>query len=107
MHRNIQVTTTTETKTDAQKIANAAIKNRLAACAQIIGPIASTFWWQGEIETAEEWLCVLKSHSDLYDKLENLILETHPYDTPEVLTTPVTGGSERYLSWLNENLAKR
>jgi periplasmic divalent cation tolerance protein len=50
----IQVITTTETKADAQAIAHALVEKRLAACVQIIGPITSTYWWRGEIETAEE-----------------------------------------------------
>jgi len=50
----VQVITTTETKADAQAIADALVERRLAGCAQVIGPIASTYWWQGEIETARE-----------------------------------------------------
>ena len=55
----IQVVTTTETKADAQAIARALVEKRLAGCVQIIGPITSTYWWQGEIETAEEWAASL------------------------------------------------
>jgi len=102
----IQVTTATETKTDAQAIADALVEKRLAACVQIIGPITSTYRWQGEIERAEEWLCVIKSRRELYDDLEAAILEIHPYDVPEILITPVTGGSESYLEWLNGELRR-
>ena len=102
----IQVTTATETKTDAQAIADALVEKRLAACVQIIGPITSTYRWQGEIERAEEWLCVIKSRRDLYDDLEAAILEIHPYDVPEILITPVTGGSESYLEWLDDELRR-
>ena len=94
MTAHIQMTTTTETKADAQALADALVERRLAACVQIVGPITSTYRWQGEIERAEEWLCVIKSRRDLYDDLEAAILEIHPYDVPEILITPVTGGSE-------------
>jgi len=97
----IQVITTTDTKADAQAIADALVERRLAGCIQVIGPITSTYRWQGEIETASEWLCVIKSRQDLYDALEAAILEMHPYDVPEILVTPVTGGSESYLDWLD------
>ena len=59
----IQVVTTTETKADARTIANAIVEKRLAGCVQIVGPITSTYWWQKEIETAEEWMCVIKTGS--------------------------------------------
>jgi periplasmic divalent cation tolerance protein len=100
----IQVITTTETKSDAQAIARAVVQKRLAGCIQIIGPITSTYWWQGEIETAEEWLCVIKSRQDLYERLEAAIREVHPYDVPEILAVPVIAGSQDYLRWLDSEL---
>ena len=104
MATTIQVSTTTERETDAQTIARALTENRLAACVQIIGPITSTYRWQGEIETAEEWLCLIKSRRDLYEALEEVIREVHPYDVPEILAVPVVAGSEDYLDWLNGEL---
>ena len=100
----LQVFTTTGTKTDAQAIASAVVAQRLAGCVQIVGPITSTYWWQAEIETAEEWLCVVKSRRDLYEALEKVILETHPYDVPEILAIPVITGSKSYLEWLDGEL---
>jgi periplasmic divalent cation tolerance protein len=102
----IQVVTTTATKSDAQAIATAVVGKRLAACAQIIGPITSTYWWQGNIETAEEWLCIMKSRQDLYDELEKAIRQAHPYDVPEILAVPVVQGSQDYLEWMDRELAQ-
>jgi periplasmic divalent cation tolerance protein len=102
----IQVITTTETKSDAQAIARAVVQKRLAGCIQIIGSITSMYWWQGEIETAEEWLCVIKSRRDLYERLEEAIREVHPYDVPEILAVPVIAGSKGYLEWLNSELGR-
>jgi len=107
MTKPIQVLTTTETKSDAQAIARVVVEKRLAACVQVIGPITSTYRWQREIETTDEWLCVIKSRRDLYEQLEAAILEMHPYDVPEILVTPVTGGSESYLGWLDNALAAK
>ena len=106
MTNYIQVTTTAETKADAQAIANAVVEKRLAGCAQVVGPITSTYWWQEKIETTEEWLCVIKSRQDLYERLEKAIQKVHPYEVPEVLATPVTEGSKRYLEWLDDELGK-
>ena len=104
MTDTIQVITTTETKADAQAIARALVEKRLAACVQIIGPITSTYWWQGEIETAEEWLCLIKSRRDLYEALEEAIQEVHPYEVPEILAVPVVAGGRDYLEWLDGEL---
>jgi len=99
----VQVTTTTATKADAQTIASAVVEKRLAACAQVIGPITSTYWWQGEIEGAEEWLCLIKSKAALYKELEKAIRAIHPYEKPEIIATPISKGSIGYLAWLDEN----
>jgi periplasmic divalent cation tolerance protein len=106
MTRIIQVITTTETKADAQAIADALVERRLASCVQIIGPITSTYRWQGEIETASEWLCLIKSRQNMYEELEAAIREVHAYDVPEILAVPVVAGSKDYLAWLDSELVK-
>lgn len=102
----IQVITTTGSKTDAQAIARTVVERRLAGCAQIVGPVTSIYWWQEEIETAEEWLCLIKSRQDLYKELERAIREIHPYDVPEILAVPVVTGSQSYLKWLASELKR-
>ena len=66
MHDYLQVTTTTETKDDAARIAALLVERRLAACVQVTGPITSTFRWEGKIQSAEEWHCIAKTRRDLY-----------------------------------------
>jgi periplasmic divalent cation tolerance protein len=100
----IQVFTTAGTKANAQVIADALVKQHLAGCVQIVGPITSTYRWQGKVETAEEWLCIVKSRGDLYKAVEQAIREMHPYEEPEILAVPVTEGSQSYLRWLDDNL---
>jgi len=102
----IQVFTTTENEQDAQKIARALVEERLAGCVQIIGPIKSIYWWKENIETAEEWLCIIKTKKRLFEKLEKSIREIHPYETPEILAIPITQASEDYLNWLDRELKK-
>jgi periplasmic divalent cation tolerance protein len=96
----IQVMTAIDSKDGAQKIAEVVVGKRLAACAQVLGPITSTYWWQGAMETAEEWLCLMKTRKDLYQELERAIRENHPYDEPEILAMPVMAGSKGYLDWV-------
>ncbi len=100
----IQIYTTVESKEDAEKISRGVVEKRLAACAQIMGPIESTYWWEGKIEVAKEWLCVMKSRNELYEELEKTVKEIHPYDVPEILAIPVIAGNPSYLEWLNGEL---
>ncbi len=102
----IQVSTTTEKKEDAERIAKALVEKRLAACIQILGPIVSTYWWKGNVETAGEWLCFIKTKRALYDKLEKAIKEIHSYETPEIIAVPIARGSKEYLGWLSNELEK-
>lgn len=65
-----------------------------------MGPILSTYWWKNNLETAEEWLCIIKSKIELYEELEKSIQQIHPYEVPEILAIPVIVGSKDYLGWL-------
>ena len=96
----VQVQTTTASEEDARRIARALVEERLAACVQIVGPITSTYWWQGRIESSQEWLCCIKTSQALYASVESTVLNLHPYDEPEILATPVVAGSDGYVKWL-------
>ncbi|MCW2912981.1 MAG: CutA1 divalent ion tolerance protein [Actinomycetia bacterium] len=98
----VQVTTTIDSRQEAAILARSAVEERLAACAQLVGPIASTYWWEGEIESAEEWMVVFKTTIDRFEELARLITERHSYDTPEIMATPVVAGSADYLGWVSD-----
>jgi periplasmic divalent cation tolerance protein len=102
----IQVITTVDSEEEAQNIAGAVVGERLAACAQIIGPISSTYHWNNAIENAEEWLILIKSRSDLFAELSALIQQIHPYDVPEIVAVPVAAGGRSYLDWLGGQLKR-
>ncbi len=104
MKSYIQITTTTETKEEAEKIAQYLVEQKLAACVQITGPIASTYRWKGKVETASEWLCLIKTREDFYSKVEAAIKKLHSYETPEIIAVPIIKGSSEYLSWLDDVL---
>jgi periplasmic divalent cation tolerance protein len=106
MEEYIQITTTTEKKDDAEKIAQALLEKRLAGCVQVAGPIFSIYWWKGRIEKATEWQCIIKSRKDLYRKVEKVIKENHSYEVPEIMAISVVAGSKDYLKWLHEELVK-
>ena len=100
MTNAIQITTTTAEKSDADKIVKALVEWRLAACVHVSGPIESTYWWDGAIETATEWRCTIKTRSDVYPIAERAIRELHPYDEPAIIATAIVAGSDSYLEWL-------
>lgn len=102
MKTYIQISTTTETKEQAQKIAKYLVEQKLAACVQISGPIESTYRWKGKVETAQEWLCQIKTRTSLFKKVEAAIKKLHPYETPEIIAVPIIKGSKEYLNWLDD-----
>jgi periplasmic divalent cation tolerance protein len=105
MTEYIQVFTTTDTKENARQIAKRVVEKNLAACAQIIGPISSIFWWKNNINEEEEWLIIIKSKKNLYDDLEHAIMKVHKYEIPEILAVPVLAGAKSYLEWLDGEVA--
>lgn len=100
----IQVVTTTADKQDAETLAQALLTKRLAACVQISGPIDSSYWWNGRIETGTEFTCVVKTLRSLYPEVEQTLLDLHPYDQPEILAVAVSDVSEGYAKWLREQV---
>src|SRR6185437_9330341 len=98
----LQVQTTTDSRAEAMELAKAAVEARLAACGQVAGPVASTYWWNDELERAEEWFVFFKLPADRYEDLAEVLTERHSYDEPEIVATPIVAGSPSFLSWLTD-----
>jgi periplasmic divalent cation tolerance protein len=96
----VVVTTTLDDRSVAQTLAERLVRDRLAACAQLVGPVTSIYRWQGTVETATEWQLVCKTGADRLDELVAAVTGGHPYDVPEVVVTPVVGGHPPYLAWV-------
>jgi periplasmic divalent cation tolerance protein len=107
MKSYIQISTTTETKEQAQTIAQHLVEAKLAACVQITGPTTSIYRWKGKVENAQEWLCLIKTRADLYNKVEAAIKSLHSYETPEIIAVPIIKGSKEYLNWLDDELGNK
>jgi periplasmic divalent cation tolerance protein len=97
----IQVLITIDREEKARDLQRLLVERRAAACVQVMGPIDSTYWWAGEVEDAQEWICLAKTQAERYDMLESLVKENHPYDVPEILAIPVLTGNKEYLDWIN------
>lgn len=88
----------------ARRLAHAALKGRLIACANLVPGIESHYWWRGKIESGSEVLLICKTTRSRLSVLEKLILAHHPYDTPEFVVLPLAHGNRRYLDWLTQSV---
>ena len=84
----------------AAKLAHALIERRLAACVNILSPCRSVYRWQGKTEDAEEFPMLIKTTRERYAELEAAIRAGHPYELPEIIAIPLTGGLSKYLEWV-------
>ena len=100
--RYLQVQTTTDSRAEAVELGRSAVEARLAACAQVSGPVVSSYWWEGDLERAEEWLLSLKLPAARYQELADFLTQRHSYDEPEIVATAIVAGSPAYLSWIEE-----
>ena len=96
----VVVLVTTANADEGARLGRTLVEERLAACANVIGPIRSIYRWQGAVEEADEHLVLLKARGADVGALEARVRALHSYDVPEVLALPVTAGSAPYLDWL-------
>jgi periplasmic divalent cation tolerance protein len=97
------VLTTTGTREDAGRIARALVERRLAACVNVVA-IESVYRWKQAVESAEEWLLVIKTTASALDQVHAAIKELHTYELPECVVLPIENGSEEYLAWIGESV---
>ncbi|WP_412539943.1 divalent-cation tolerance protein CutA [Longispora sp. K20-0274] len=98
----VQVSTTVASQQAAAELARSAVEARLAACAQIAGPITSIYWWLDSVESAPEYVIWFKTTVERYQDLEDHIRSGHTYDVPEVICVPIVAGNPDYLSWVRD-----
>ena len=79
----------------------------MAACVNLVPRVESHFWWGGKLDLANETLMVIKTTRSRCASLERVILNKHPYETPEFVVLPLNAGSNTYLDWIGDNVVKR
>jgi len=84
----------------AERLAHELVVRNLAACVNILAPCTSVYRWKGEIETANEVPLLIKTTSAAYTALEDAIRTLHPYELPEIVQVPISGGLPGYIEWL-------
>lgn len=88
----------------ARKLSMVMIEERVAACVNVIDKVSSYFRWQGKIETAEESLLIIKTTSELFDRLKRVVEKNHPYDIPEIAAINIERVNRKYLNWLRSEV---
>ncbi len=101
MHAQL-VLCTCPTREVAARIARSLVEQRLAACVNLLPGVQSVYRWQGNIETSEEVLMLIKTRAARLEQLKLHVLELHPYELPEILAVPVGSGLDRYLDWIGD-----
>ena len=95
----VQLTTTIDSKSRAIQLAETIVAERLAACAQVQGPIESVYRWHGKIDVATEWYGHFKTTKLLVEHLRTRVVKLHPYEIPEVIVVPILDGYPPYVDW--------
>jgi periplasmic divalent cation tolerance protein len=85
---------------EAGKLAESIVRDRLAACVQVM-PIQSFYEWKGELHKDEERLLIMKTKCSSYRQLEEFILQHHSYDVPEIVQVPIESGFRKYFEWID------
>jgi len=100
----ILVLVTTKDFEEAETISKELLEKKLIACANIVNPVVSHFYWSGTISKSEECLVIIKSRADLFPKISEQVKALHSYEVPEIIALPVVIGSSDYLAWIDESL---
>ena len=91
---------------EGETLARVMVEARLAACVQILAPMRSVYFWEGEVQIENEHLLLIKTTEEKYAELETFIIENHSYDVPEIVAVNAVRVAERYLRWLGEYLVE-
>ncbi len=93
---------TAANQAEAEKISRTLVEERLAACANVLGPIRSFYWWQGKVQDDAEVAFLLKTRTDLIDRVVARVKQLHSYTVPCVVTWPIEAGNPDYLAWVEK-----
>ncbi len=99
----VEIRTTFSARAAAEACAARLVRDRLAACVQVEGPIVSTYRWRGSVETAEEWRCVCKTTPGRATDCRTALAAGHPYEVPEVMEARVES-SAAYAAWVRDSV---
>lgn len=99
MSQYIMITTTFDSKDEADKLIDLLLQQRLVSCCQLSN-ITSSYHWKGKVEKAEEFLLQMKTKKGLYKEIEKVILDNHSYEVPQLVAYDIVEGYSEYLKWI-------
>jgi len=99
----IVIFVTCANKKEAESIAKVLVKNKFAACVNILDKVKSFFWWEAKIDQADEILLIIKSKKTKLSRIIKLVKSMHSYQVPEIIALPIAGGYRPYLRWIDES----
>lgn len=102
MNEPLLLITTLDDADLAREIGRELVRQRLAACVNVIPGATSIYLWEGELCEENEFLLLIKSHAECYEALEECLQDLHPYELPEIIAVPITHGLEAYLNWIED-----
>lgn len=101
MSEHAVVLTTAGSEDEASRIASALVEGRLAACVSVVPGVLSTYRWKGSVHTDREWMLIVKTRRDAFDRVRAAIVAAHSYDQPEIVLLPIDAGDPGYLAWID------
>lgn len=101
---HVIVYVTTSSIEEAKDLVEAILKERLAACANVVESVKSVYWWKGKLERDNESLIILKTQESKFDELAARVKELHSYENPEIVAVPILKGSSDYLGWIDDEV---
>ncbi len=87
-----------------EELADILVKEKVAACVNVVKGLRSFYWWKGNIERDDEELLIIKTSTKKFEALEKTIKENHPYTIPEIIALPIIAGNPDYLNWIDESV---
>jgi len=106
MSEIIEIVITFDDRETAERVGRIVVEKRLAACAQINGPIKSMYWWKDKMEESEEWVCTFKTRENLYNDLEEEVRLLHPYELPQIVAIGIDRALPGYVEWVKSETKK-
>ncbi len=103
----VVVLVTCANRKEEEKISQALVEKKLAACVNLVPKVSSRYWWKSKVETANEVLLIIKTEKSLVNKLITTVKKLHSYTVPEIIALPILAGNKDYLNWITDSLKHR
>jgi periplasmic divalent cation tolerance protein len=100
----VLVLSTVGKREDAEKIADALVGERLAACVNVVPGLLSVYRWKGAVEREDELLLLIKTRAERVEEMGARLRALHPYELPEMIVLPIAGGHGPYLDWIADGV---